>query len=59
MDAGWCLAELARLGDQESIAQARALLDQYLPDQSSVSPALADFVLATSGRYADAATYEA
>src|SRR5205085_12500284 len=50
---------LARAGDQEAIAEARARFARYLDDPASVSPSSIEFVLGTAGRYADAATYEA
>jgi aminopeptidase N len=50
---------LALAGDQDAIAHARALFARYLADPSSVSPSMIDFAIGMSGRYADAATYDA
>ncbi len=50
---------LAQTGDAEAIAQARQRFARYLADPASVNPSLAEFVLRTAGRYADAATYDA
>ena len=52
-------ASLARAGDLDAIAQARARFASFQADPSSVSPAMIDFTLSVTGRYADAATYEA
>lgn len=50
---------LAQGGDAEAIAQARQRFTRYLADPASVSPSMLEFVLRTTGRYADAATYDA
>jgi aminopeptidase N len=50
---------LARAGDLDAIAQAKARFQRYLDDPGSVKPSMIDFVIGTAGRYADAATYAA
>ncbi|MES3021348.1 MAG: M1 family metallopeptidase [Pseudomonadota bacterium] len=49
---------LAEAGDAHAIGQAQQRFARYLADPASLSPALVDFVLGVSGRYADAATYD-
>ena len=50
---------LARAGDAGAIDQARTRFERFLKDPASVSPAMIDFVIGISGRYADDATYNA
>ena len=50
---------LARAGDPAAIAQARSRFARLKADPASVSPAMIDFTVGVTGRYADAATYEA
>jgi aminopeptidase N len=52
-------AALARAGDEQAIAEARARFTRYLADPSSVSPSMLNFVTIIAGRYADASTYDA
>ena len=49
---------LAEAGDADALAQARVGFERYLHDPVSVDPALLDFVLGTSARHADAATFD-
>ncbi len=51
-------ASLARAGDAGAIAQAKAGLQRYLKDPAGVDVSMLDFVVGTSGRQADAKTYE-
>jgi aminopeptidase N len=50
---------LARAGDEQAIAEARARFARYLADPAAVSPSMINFVTGIAGRYADAATYDA
>jgi aminopeptidase N len=50
---------LARSGDERAIAEARARFARYVADPASSDPEMVDFIVATTGRYADAATYAA
>ncbi len=56
---GMLASALARAGDPQAIAEAKARFARYLQDPSSVAPSMIDFVTSTAGRHADAATYEA
>jgi aminopeptidase N len=50
---------LARAGDEQAIAEARARFARYLADPAAVSPSMVNFVTGIAGRYADQATWDA
>jgi aminopeptidase N len=52
-------AALARAGDEQAIAEARARFNRYLAEPGAVSPSMINFVTSIAGRYADPATYDA
>ncbi len=55
---GMLATSLARAGDPAAIAEGRARFARLLQDPAAVPPSMIDFVTATAGRYADAATYD-
>jgi hypothetical protein len=50
---------LARIGDEQVIAEARARFQRYLADPASLPPSSLGFVMSVVGRYADEPTYGA